>query len=234
MSRVSRHLTFVLGAALLVAPAFIAPALAAQPGPGAGDRPSQGASPRGRSAAGVTQLLNARRELELTPRQVAQLDSIERVQMAEHKALNERLRPVRDSIAQRVRSGDRTPEFRDSIRAQARSRMEANRPLLDEQRKRDSSRHVAAERVMNDTQRQRVREMQAERRGFERGMREGRGQRGGASVRGDRGGMRGGMSRPQGGQSGPAGVRGPQGPGARGGRGGMPPRPPVDRDSNDR
>lgn len=232
MSRISRHITLVLGAALLVAPALVAPALAAQPGRGPDDRP-HGASPRGRNG-GVTQLLNARRELELTPRQVAQLDSIERVQMAEHKALNERMRPVRDSIARRARSGDRTPAFRDSVRAQARSRMEANRPLLDEQRKRDSSRHVAAERVLNDTQRQRVREMQAERRGFERGMREGRGQRGGAAQRGDRGDMRGGMRGPQRGQSGPAGVRGPQGPGARGGRGGMPPRPPVDRDSNDR
>lgn len=199
MSRVSRHLTFVMAGALFVAPALMAPALAAQ---------------AGRNAGGVTQLLNSRRELELTPRQVAQLDSIERVQMAEHKTFNERMRPVRDSIAQRARSGNRTPEFRDSVRAQARSRMEANRPLLDEQRKRDSSRHVAAERVLNDTQRQRVREMQAERRGFERGMREGRG--------------RGGMRRPQGGQSGPAGVRGPQGPGGRGGRGGMPPRPPVE------
>ena len=47
--------------------------------------------------------------------------------------------------------------------------MEATRPLMEEQRKRDSSRHAAAERVLNDTQRQKVREIQAERRGFERG-----------------------------------------------------------------
>lgn len=252
MSRLTRPLTLVLGAALLVAPA-----LAAQPGRAAGDRQPQGAGPRGgmrdgmrdgmRGPGGVTALLNARRELELTPRQVAQLDSLERVQFAEHKALQERILPVRDSIAARARTGNRTPAFRDSIQTQARARMESTRPLMDEQRKRDSSRHAAAERVLNDTQRQKVREIQAERRGFERGLRESRGQdrgpgraqRGGPPQAGARGqmrrglpgGMQGGMP---GGLRGGRGMRGPQGPGASGGRAGMPPRPPVEQESNDR
>ncbi len=231
MSRVTRHLTFVLGAALLVAPA-----LAAQPGRGAGERGPQGAGPRGRmqgpgGLGGATALLDARRQLDLTPRQVAQLDSLERVQVAERKALAERLRPVRDSVAQRARTDQRTPASRDSLRAQARSRMEATRPLLEQQRKRDSSLNAAAERVLNDTQRQKVREMRAERRGYERGLRERGGpDRGPARVQGGRAGrgrggvpegMPGGMRGPQG-----PGMRGPQGQGMRGPQGPRGPQPP--------
>ncbi len=225
MSRTHRRLTLVIGAALLVAPVLAA----AQPGRGAPDGPPGGARGgvrgRGPGPGAVTHLLNARRDLELTPRQVAQLDSIERLQFAERKALTERLRPMRDSLVQRGRTGPRTPGLRDSLQAEARKRMEANRPLMEQQRKRDSSLNAAAERVLNDTQRQRVREMQAERRGYERGMREGRGGPGGEGGRGARGGQRPEFGR---GQAGPGGMRGPQGPGGQAGPGRMPPRPPVE------
>ena len=237
MSRTHRRLTLVVGAALLVAPVLAA----AQPGRGAPDGPPRGAAGgapgggvrgRGPGPGAVTHLLNARRDLELTPRQVAQLDSIERLQFAERKAFADRVRPMRDSLVQRGRMGPRTPGLRDSLQAEARKRMEANRPLMEQQRKRDSSLNLAAERVLNDTQRQKVREMQAERRGYERGMREGRGGPGGEGGRGARGGQRPEFGR---GQAGPGamrgpqgGVRGPQGPGGQAGPGRMPPRPPVE------
>lgn len=209
MSRMISTLT--LGAALLVAPAV----LASQPGQGAprdastqGPRPMQG--PRGQQGphgprgamhgpndanglrglgaqqSPITHLLNARRQLDLTPRQVAQLDSLERLQYAEHEQFTARLRGARDSIVTRAPSGDRTPAARDSMQARMRARMEAERPQLDQRRRRDSSMSAAAERILNDTQRQRAREMQAERRGYERGRRE---------SRAPRAGQRGGMAR---------------------------------------
>jgi len=231
MPRTSRRIT--LAAAL-----FLAPALAdAQPGRDAPARPPRDAAPMARQGrpgpGGITQLLNARRELDLSPRQVAQLDSLERLQFAEHKALAERIRPVRDSIVDRARSGQRSPAFRDSIRAQAEARRAAIQPQLDQQRLRDSTRNAAADRVLSETQRTRVREMQAERRGFERGMRAGRTPQGGArggmrGAPGGRGGMggdvRGGMRGAPGGRG---GMRRPQGPGA---PGEMPARRPPPSD----
>jgi hypothetical protein len=234
MSRVIRNLTLALGAAVCVVPSL----LAAQPaqGPrGAMQPPMDRQAGRVQRPGAISRLLNARRQLDLTPRQVAQLDSLERIQFAEHKAFAKQMRPVRDSMQARARSGARNPASRDSLRAQARTRMEAQRPQMEQRRKRDSSLSVAAERVLNDTQRQKVRELQAERRGYERGMRESRGQRGGApgAVRGGRpggqaGGMRGGMGAQQGRPQGAPqpGLRGPQGPGAPGGM--SPRRPPLE------
>ena len=212
MTRSIRNLTLAFGAALLVAPAV----LAAQPGQGA--------------PGAITHLLNARRELDLTPRQIAQLDSLERIQYAERKQFNDRMRGARDSMMTRARSGERTQAARDSLRAQARTRMEAERPQVEQRRRRDSSMSAAAERVLNDTQRQKVREMMAERRGFERGMRESRSLRGGPPGAGRQGRPQG---RPQGRSQGrlqggpPDGRRAPQGPGGPGGTG--PRRPPVDQ-----
>jgi len=255
MSRTFRTFTLAIGAALLVAPTLAV----AQGGRGFPGAPPRGEGPvagRGVGPGGVTRLLNARRELDLTSRQVAQLDSIERLQHAERKAFQERMRPVRDSLLQRARpgqgTGQRTPALRDSLQAQARARREAARPQMEQMRKRDSSLNASAERVLNDTQRQKVREMQAERRGYARGMRAGRGQRGGTpqagqrsgatggrALQGGRGGMSGqqgaGQGGRQGGQFGPqGGVRGPQGPGGTGGRGGMPPRRPPMPDEDGR
>lgn len=250
MSRTIRNLTLAFGAAVLVAPAL----LSAQPGQGGPvgarpqgargsvQRPMQGGpGARGERPGVITHLLNARRQLDLTPRQIAQLDSLERVQFAERKEFADRMRPTRDSMQARARAGARNPAVRDSMRAQAQARMEAQRPQIEQRRKRDSSLNAAADRVLNDTQRQKVRELQAERRGFERGMREARGQRGGAAgaVRGGRQGgqfvgVRPQQRRPQQGrpQGAPQpGMRGQQGPGAPGGM--APRRPPLD-EPNDR
>lgn len=223
MIRTVRPVTVALAALLVAAPALAT----AQPGVGApqGARAPQG---RGVGPGAVTRLLNARRQLDLTPRQIAQLDSLERLQYAERRAFAETMRPQRDSLMQRARTGAgagaRNPAMRDSLRAQARARQEANRPRVEQFRKRDSSLNAAAERILNDTQRQKVRELQAERRGFERGMRAGR-QQGGGQF-GPRNGRQGGQFGPgarQGGQWAPrAGQFGP-----RGGQPGQMPRRPM-------
>lgn len=140
--------------------------------------------------ADVTRILNLRRVLDLTPRQVAQLDSMERVQHAARRATMERMRGQmvarRDSMRPaRMRSDSArarmTPEqrnaARDSMRATMLARREAMRPQMEEARRRDSVTRAAAERVLNDTQRQKLRELQAEERGRQRGLREARGER---------------------------------------------------------
>ena len=196
MIRIVRSLAVALGTVLIVAPG----PLSAQRAPGADvERPGS-----------VSRLLNARRQLDLSPRQLIQLDSLERIQYAERKQFNERMHGARDSMSMRARSGARTRGARDSMQAQARARMEAERPQLEQRRRRDSSLSAAAERILNDTQRQKVRELTAERRGYERGMRESR------APRGDqpRAGMRGGLPR--------AGMRG--GPGDM-----APRRPPTEQ-----
>lgn len=229
MIRTIRPVTVALAALLVAAPALVT----AQQGV----RAPQG---RGVGPGAVTRLLNARRQLDLTPRQIAQLDSLERLQYAERRAFAERMRPQRDSLMQRARTGARTPAMRDSLRAQARARQQANRPQVEQFRKRDSALNAAAERILNDTQRQKVRELQAERRGFERGMRAGR-QQGGGQF-GPRGGRQGGQVGPrggrQGGQFGPGARQGgqwaPQGGqfGPRGGQPGQPPRRPMPPDDD--
>ncbi len=234
MSRIIRNLTLAIGAAVLVGPVLLAaqPRQGVPPGDGRGPRPGA-----------ISHLMNARRQLDLTPRQLMQLDSLERIQYAEHQQFAARQRAARDSMQVRARGRAGDPALRDSMRAQAQTRMQAARPQMEQRRRRDSSLNVAAERVLNDTQRQKVREMQAERRGFERGLRESRGQRGAmprAGQRGDRpvgptggargmrGGMDGGMRPQQGRPQGPPppGMRAPQAPG---GPGAMPlRRPPLE------
>jgi hypothetical protein len=135
--------------------------------------------------AGVTQILNARRRLDLTPRQVAQLDSIERVVFAERRANETRLRALRDSM--RTQMQQQAAPATDAERAQRRdvmrARMEAMRPQMEQMRGRDSTANAAAQRVLTDAQRQQLREIEAEERGRQRGMRE-------AQVRERRDGVR--------------------------------------------
>lgn len=139
--------------------------------------PQRAAMQRG---AGVTEILNARRALDLTPRQVMQLDSIERTLWAERQRVQAQARPMGDSLRARVqRDGvPRDSASRAAFRRQMETQRAAMRPQLDAMRQRDSTARAAADRILNDTQRTKLREMQAERRGFERGMRAGRGQDG--------------------------------------------------------
>lgn len=138
--------------------------------------PEAGAVRRG-PGGGVTAILNARRQLDLSPRQVAQLDSIERVLHNERKQVEASLRPAMDSMRARMRSSEGRPDSaqRVMLRAQAERRRETMRPQMERLRQRDSVSTAAAERILTDAQRTQWRELQAERRGFVRGMQAGRG-----------------------------------------------------------
>lgn len=142
----------------------------------------QAPAARGMPQADVTRILNARRALDLTPRQVAQLDSIERAQFTARRADQERMRQMRDTATGGMRQRAAAGASRDSLRAQNRAqmqaRMEVMRPQMEQMRRRDSTARAAAVNVLTDAQRQQLREMQAEARGYQRGVREGRGARG--------------------------------------------------------
>jgi hypothetical protein len=167
---------------------------------------AQRPEPRELPRADATRIINMRRELDLTARQLTQLDSIERATVNERRANAERMRARRDSMRprndslarsqmrERARAGG-TPEGRLAMRDSMRARMEAMRPEMERMRRTDSTRREAAERVLNDSQRQRLREIQAEERGRQRGLREARGaRRGGAGQVRVRPGGRAGMA----------------------------------------
>lgn len=179
-------------AGLIVGFGGVATAQQAPAAPGAPRAPMAGRmAPR---AGGVTAILNARRALDLTPRQVAQLDSIERGVYAERQRLTAEMRPAMDSMRQRVRTQGipRDSVQRQQLRQQAEQRRAAMRPQMEQLRQRDSAATAAAERLLTDAQRTKLRELQAERRGFVRGMRAGRG----SAMRGRDGrGARPGMQR---------------------------------------
>lgn len=177
-------------ATLLTGFGGVATAQQAPAGPRGSDRgPMPGRPEAPRAGGGVTELLNARRALELTPRQVAQLDSIERGLHAERQRVSAAMRPAMDSMRQRVREQGvpRDPAQRQQWRQQAEQRRAAMRPQLQQLRSRDSAATAAAERLLTDAQRGTLREMRAERRGFERGMREGREGARGRQLHGPRG-----------------------------------------------
>ncbi|MFM8567155.1 MAG: hypothetical protein ACKOCV_05665 [Gemmatimonadota bacterium] len=154
----------------------------AQPGrPGAGPGAAMLRQRLAERPLGVTAMINLRRRLELTPRQLIQLDSIERGLAAQRAAL---IQQVRAS----ARPGDRAAlgagvprQMPDSLRA----RMAAFRPQFDQLRRADSSATAAAERILTEPQRAQLREARAYARGRADAMR-------GAGMRA-RGGLRGGM-----------------------------------------
>ena len=167
-------------AGLLLAPALVfAQAPGGRGAPRAPGAPS--AAPRGvMPPSAVTQILNARRQLDLTPRQVAQLDSMERVLWTERERLRAQAVPQRDSLRasmrQQVERGARPRQdsaARATMRREADERMARVRPQMQALRQRDSTSRVAAERILTDAQRGKLREMQAERRGYARGRRDG-------------------------------------------------------------
>lgn len=125
---------------------------------------------------GVTRLLNLRRQLELTPRQVAQLDSMERGLFTERKALMERMQGQRRALQQPGPQG--RPIAPDSVR----SRMQQLQPQMAQWRQRDSSALASAERLLTEPQRQKLREIRAYARGRADAMRQSRGPRGGQRM----------------------------------------------------
>jgi hypothetical protein len=125
---------------------------------------------------GVTRLLNLRRQLELTPRQVAQLDSMERGLFTERKALMERMQGQRRALQQPGPQG--RPIAPDSMRA----RMQQLQPQMAQWRQRDSSALASAERLLTEPQRQKLREIRAYARGRADAMRQSRGPRDGQRM----------------------------------------------------
>lgn len=185
-----------LSGILLTAPVLASAQAAGRGGmPGA---PMGGQMVRGEGpGAGVTQILNARRQLDLTARQVAQLDSIERALFADRARIRTQMQaqgqPMADSLRARVRAGERPlrdEAAREALRGQMVQRRETLRPQMEQLRQRDSAARAAAQRTLTDAQRQQLREVEAERRGYARGQRDSRmGQRPNARF-GPRQGMR--------------------------------------------
>lgn len=113
----------------------------------------------------VAPLIDMRRELNLSARQLVQLDSIERTLLQRNQALRDRMRTRLDSIRPRTRESSEAEIQR--FRAEGDS-LRALRQVIV---RNDSVARAAAMSVLTDSQRVRVRERAAERRGFEAGRR---------------------------------------------------------------
>ena len=148
----------------------------------------------------VAPLIDMRRELNLSARQLTQLDSIERTLLQRNQGLRERMRTRLDSMRPRNREASEAEIAR--LRAEGDS-MRALRQVIV---RNDSVARAAALSVLTDSQRVRVSERLAERRGFAAGR-----------MSAMRGGQRGFRGRP--GMQGPGPRMRQRGPG--GGMGGM-------------
>ncbi|HEX7121116.1 MAG TPA: hypothetical protein VF178_02010 [Gemmatimonadaceae bacterium] len=125
-------------------------------GPGAGRNP-------------IAPLIDLRRELNLTPRQLVQLDSIERALIETNRALMAQYRGRTDSLPRMRRGQTLTDEQRAELRAQFEARRDSMRARRSELARNDSIARERAMAVLTDSQRVQVREWQAEQRGFARG-----------------------------------------------------------------
>jgi hypothetical protein len=177
----------------------------------AGLQAQRGAGPRRGGGMGnpVAPLIDMRRELNLSARQLTQLDSIERTLLARNRTVRERLQARMDTTMRAGRGQQLTDEQRTVMRA----RMDSMRVVRSEIVRNDSTARAAALRVLTDSQRTQVQLRQAERRGFAAGR--AAAQRG---QRGFRGGDRPGVRR----QAQPMGPRNRMGM-----RGGAVVRPPA-------
>ena len=137
----------------------------------------------------VAPLIDMRRELNLSSRQLTQLDSIERTLVQRNETVRERMRTRLDSLRPRTRDAGEAEIQR--FRAEA----DSVRALRQQIVRNDSVARAAAMNVLTDSQRVRVRERMAERRGFAAGRMSGmrgggRGFRGGRGTQGFGSGMR--------------------------------------------
>lgn len=155
----------------------------------------------------VAPLIEMRRELNLSARQLTQLDSIERTLLQNNQGLRQRMRARMDSMRPLRR------ERSEADIARMRAERDSLRALRQVVVRNDSIARAAAMSVLSDSQRVRVRERLAERRGFAAGR-----------MSAMRGGQRGFRGR-QGMQG--FGPRMRQGGGARMGIGGTRMRPPA-------
>ena len=190
--------------ALLAAAIMMPVVLQAQRGGGMGGARGMGMGPGGPGGNPVAPIIDMRRELNLTSRQLVRLDSIERSLYDRNQVLRERLRARLDTA--RPRGRPTTEEEIARFRAEGDSMRAVRRVIATN----DSVARVAALAVLTDSQRVQVRERVAERRGFMAGQRS----RGGRGM--------GARRPPQVDDSMPRGRRGGMGPGGMGmGRMGM-------------
>ena len=166
----------------------------------------------------VGPIIDMRRDLNLTSRQLVRLDSIERTLLDRNGALRSRLRTRLDSLRPK---GSLTGEEEIQWRRTEGDSLRALRRVIAQN---DSVARGAAMAVLTDSQRVRVRERVAERRGFMAGrMRAGRGMRRPPQLDGTMP-----MGRGRMGMGGPGGRMG-MGMGGPGGRMGMGMRGPGGR-----
>lgn len=132
----------------------------------------RGPGPRARrpNPAGATALIALRQQLNLTPRQVATLDSMERAQRQRNQAARERFTLRRDSLLAGRNLRTLTPDERAALRA----RLDSLRPLRQRLARSDSASRAAAMGVLSDAQRTRARELLTQRRAYAQGWRAGR------------------------------------------------------------
>lgn len=142
---------FVLGTIAAILPLAIADAQSRR-----GQMRPRVIVPRDPSAS---ELLDRRRELDLNPRQVARLDSIERAEFSERRAIRERLTQQHDSLCMNRRPCVLTAEERDRFRAQ----MEQMRPERERRLRGDSLARSRAYALLDSTQRGRLQTMRERR-----------------------------------------------------------------------
>lgn len=157
----------------------------------------------------IAPLIGLRRELNLSSRQLVQLDSIERTLLQRNQVLRDRMRTRLDSVRPRMRESSEAEIQR--FRAESDSLRALRQVII----RNDSVARAAAMALLTDSQRVQVRERVAERRGFEAGrqsmmrggMRGFRGRQGmeGPRFRDRRPGGRMGMGMGMGPQRGPGG-----------------------------
>lgn len=145
--------------------AAIFPLAAADAQPRRGQMRPRVIAPREPSAS---ELLDRRRELDLTPRQVARLDSIERTRFSERRAIREQMTRQIDSVCANRRPCVLTPEERGRFR----TRMEEMRPQREQMMRGDSAARLQAYSVLDSTQRSRLQTMREQRVMRARGLRE--------------------------------------------------------------
>ena len=127
----------------------------------------RGGGPRmNRMGAGnpVAPLIDMRRELNLTGRQLVQLESIERGLLEPNQVVRQQLRSRLDSLRPRNRAS--SEEEIAAYRAEGDSMRALRRVIV----RNDSTARAAAMSVLTDSQRVRVRERTAERRGLRLGV----------------------------------------------------------------
>jgi hypothetical protein len=147
----------------------------------AGAQPRRSGDPRG----SVSDIINSRRLLDLTPRQLTQLDSIERTQFRARSEMRNRLETRRDSLCANRRPCVLSREERAAFQDWA----DSQRPRRADMLRNDSLTRDRVLSVLDSTQRSRLSDLRPRRAGG-REMRQGPGmgeRRGMREMRGPRG-----------------------------------------------